>query len=98
FGAAADLLFSALNAQKLYARCPRANLRYEDILNAHGFIEVAAAGTRDPSTGRERASAQYELGLPDWHALRRAQAMLESSDDQITAQWITTGARAELTL
>lgn len=98
FGAAADLLFSALNAQTLQARCPRDNPRFEDILNAHGFIEVAAAGSRDPATGRERATAQYELGVRDWHALRRAQASLPSSDEANTAQWITSGLKSELTL
>jgi RimJ/RimL family protein N-acetyltransferase len=97
-GAAADLLFSALSAQVLYARCPRGNPRLEDILNSQGFIEVAAAGTRDPITGRERQHAQYELGLRDWQALHRAQVTLRSTEDQITAQWITTGAKVELTL
>ena len=96
--ATADLLFSALDAKKLYARCPRGNVRFEDLLNAHGFIEVAAAGSRDPATGRERSSSLYELGHRDWLEVRRAQATLHPSDDPVTAQWITTGLKKELTL
>ena len=100
-GAAADLMFSALNAQKLLARCPRDNPRFEDILNAQGYIEVAAVGSRDPATGRARNRAQYELGLRDWNALRRAQMSLPGGNDAggpTTAQWITTGLKTELTL
>lgn len=68
FGATADLAFSALNAQTLCARCPAGNERIADVLNTHGFIEVAAAGKLDPVTGAARTDALYELGLSDWLA------------------------------
>jgi RimJ/RimL family protein N-acetyltransferase len=66
FAATADLVFSALNAQKLYARSPAGSSRFDDLLNAHGFIQVAAAGHADPVTGDRRAHALYELGVRDW--------------------------------
>jgi RimJ/RimL family protein N-acetyltransferase len=68
--AAADLMFTALDAQALYADCPRGHVSIEHLLNDAGFIELVPAGSLDHQTGRPRAAALYELGRADWHTLR----------------------------
>lgn len=68
--AAADLMFTALDAQALYADCPRGHVSVEQLLNDVGFIELVPAGSLDHKTGRPRAAALYELGRADWRTLR----------------------------
>jgi RimJ/RimL family protein N-acetyltransferase len=68
--AAADLMFTALDAQALYADCPRGHVSVEQLLNDAGFIELVPAGSLDSETGRPRVAALYELGRADWRTLR----------------------------
>jgi RimJ/RimL family protein N-acetyltransferase len=70
--AAADLLFSALDAHSLYGNCPPRNAPFERMLNDAGFIELVPAGSLDHTTGRPRARALYELRRSDWVVVRSA--------------------------
>lgn len=91
--AAADLMFSALEAQRLLAHCPRGHARFEGLLNDAGFIELALAGGVDRATGRPRPHALYELRRGDWLAMCREREALPSPT--IGA---TFGRRIELAL
>jgi RimJ/RimL family protein N-acetyltransferase len=68
--AAADLMCTALDAQALYADCPRGHVSAEQLLNDAGFIELVPAGSLDGASGRPRVAALYELGRADWRTLR----------------------------
>lgn len=74
--AAADLMFSALEAQRLLAHCPRGHAGFERLLNDAGFIELAPAGSVDRATGRPRPHALHELGRSDWLAMCREREAL----------------------
>ncbi|MCS6945454.1 MAG: GNAT family N-acetyltransferase [Sutterellaceae bacterium] len=73
--AAADLMFTALNAQALYAECPFGNVSIEQLLTDAGFIEMIPAGSLDPANGRPRLSGLFELGRSDWETLRRTRLL-----------------------
>lgn len=91
--AAADLMFSALDAQRLLATCPPGHAAVERLLNDAGFIELAPAGSVDRATGRQRPKALHELGRRDWLAMCRQREALPSPT--IGA---TFGRRIELAL
>ncbi|MFN3564887.1 MAG: GNAT family N-acetyltransferase [Burkholderiaceae bacterium] len=91
--AAADLMFSALDAQRLLANCPPRHTAFERLLNDAGFIELAPAGSVDRATGRPRPHAVHELGRSDWLAMCREREALPSPT--IGA---TFGRRMELAL
>jgi RimJ/RimL family protein N-acetyltransferase len=91
--AAADLMFSALDAQRLLANCPRGHAGFERLLNDAGFIELAPAGSPDRATGRLRPHALHEIGRRDWLAMCREREALPSPT--IGA---TFGRRMELAL
>lgn len=91
--AAADLMFSALDAQRLLANCPRGDAGCERLLNEAGFIELAPAGSVDRATGRARPHALHELGRGDWLAMCRQREALPSP-----AIGATFGRRIELAL
>lgn len=91
--AAADLMFSALDAQRLLANCPRGHAGCERLLNDAGFIELAPAGSVDRTTGRPRLHALHELGRRDWLAMCREREALPSP-----AIGATFGRRMELAL
>jgi RimJ/RimL family protein N-acetyltransferase len=88
--AAADLLFAALNATTLHARCLPGQRHVERLLNEAGFIEIAPAGSLDPRSGEPRPYALYELGCSDHAAMRTATAA--------NAPAAPVRARAELAL
>jgi RimJ/RimL family protein N-acetyltransferase len=95
--AAADLMFTALDAQKLYANCPRGHALFERQLNGASFIELVPAGSLDSVTGQPRKQSLYELGVRDWKSL--ANAPHETAGAVSTAfAWMAKGARAELAL
>ncbi|MCX8116265.1 MAG: hypothetical protein N3D71_14555, partial [Burkholderiaceae bacterium] len=73
--AAADLMFTALDAQSLYAECPFGNVSIEQLLNDAGFIELVPAGSLDAATGRPRQMGLFELGRADWETLRRSRSV-----------------------
>lgn len=91
--AAADLMFSALDARRLLANCPPRHRAFEQMLNDAGFIELAPAGSVDRATGRPRPHAVHELGRSDWLAMCREREALPSPT--IGA---TFGRRMELAL
>jgi hypothetical protein len=62
---ATDLMFTALQAETLYANCPAGAAHFEKLLNDAGFIELVPAGSLDLS-GRPRRQALFELGHTDW--------------------------------
>lgn len=68
--AAAELMFGALDAQTLYANCPRGHVHFEALLNDSGFIQLVPAGSADPATGRPRPQSLFELGRRDWNLMR----------------------------
>lgn len=68
--AAMDLMFSTLDAQTLYARCPAGHTAFDALLNNVGFIEVAPAGEFDATTQRPRPHGVYEMRRADWNAMR----------------------------
>lgn len=71
--AAADLMFSALDAQKLYANCPPGHFVFEQLLNSANFIELVPAGSLDHVTGQPRRQSLYELGALEWKAFSSSQ-------------------------
>lgn len=70
-GAAVDLMFTALDAQTLYANCAPGRKLTEKWLNDVGFIELLPAGSLDPRTGKPRARGLFELGRRDWTMIRQ---------------------------
>lgn len=94
---AADLMFTALDAQKLYANCPRGHAVFERLLNDASFIELVPAGSLDHVTGQPRRHSLYELGVHDWKSLRTPR---DQAGGAVTAAvaWMAKGARAELAL
>ncbi|HTT10530.1 MAG TPA: GNAT family N-acetyltransferase [Burkholderiaceae bacterium] len=95
--AAADLMFTALDAQKLYANCPPGHLLFESLLNGASFIELVPAGSLDHVTGQPRRQSLYELGQHDWKALNKARGQAAGAVSAAVA-WLGTGQRAELAL
>jgi RimJ/RimL family protein N-acetyltransferase len=95
--AAADLMFTALDAQKLYAHCPRGHTLFERLLNDASFIELVPAGSLDPVTGQPRRQSLYELGLHDWKCLSAARE-LAAHASSVALTWMASGARRELAL
>ncbi|HYS12788.1 MAG TPA: GNAT family N-acetyltransferase [Burkholderiaceae bacterium] len=95
--AAADLMFTALDAQKLYANCPRGHVLFERLLNGASFIELVPAGSLDHVTGQPRRQSLYELGVHDWKSLSAAPHHAAGAVSSAVA-WIAKGARAELAL
>lgn len=91
--AAADLMFSALDAQRLLASCPPGHAAVERALNDAGFIELAPAGSVDRATGCARPHALHELGRRDWLAMCREREALPAP-----AAGATFGRRMELAL
>jgi RimJ/RimL family protein N-acetyltransferase len=99
--AAAELMFSTLDVRKLYARCLPGLAHFERLLNDVGFIEVAAAGSIDAKSGRQRTHAVHELGRADWMAMRRHEQATRRTHDEQSARaptWATVGLRTELQL
>jgi len=94
--AAADLMFTALDAQKLYANCPRGHALFERLLNGASFIELVPAGSLDV-TGQPRRQSLYELGVHDWKSLSAAPHHAAGAVSSAFA-WIAKGAHAELAL
>jgi RimJ/RimL family protein N-acetyltransferase len=94
---AADLMFTALDAQKLYANCPRGHALFERLLNGASFIELVPAGSLDHVTGQPRRQSLYELGVHDWKSLS---APRDQAGGAVSAAfaWMAKGARAELAL
>jgi RimJ/RimL family protein N-acetyltransferase len=95
--AAADLMFTALDAQKLYANCPRGHALCERLLNGASFIELVPAGSLDHVTGQPRRQSLYELGVHDWKALDGSREHAAGAVSA-AASWMAKGARAELAL
>jgi RimJ/RimL family protein N-acetyltransferase len=95
--AAADLMFTALDAQKLYADCPRGHALFEQLLNGASFIELVPAGSLDHVTGQPRRQSLYELGMHDWKSLGDARDQVAGAVSAV-ASWMAKGARAELAL
>ncbi|HUL66420.1 MAG TPA: GNAT family N-acetyltransferase [Burkholderiaceae bacterium] len=93
--AAADLMFSALDAQKLYANCPRGHALFERLLNGASFIELVPAGSLDHVTGQPRRQSLYELGLHDWKSMSGARAQ---GDGALSSAVAWMGKHAELAL
>ncbi len=91
--AAADLMFSALDAQRLLAACLPGHAAVERVLNDAGFIELAAAGSVDRATGCARPHALHELGRSDWLAMCREREALP-----VPSAGATFGRRIELAL
>ncbi|GAB4469705.1 MAG: hypothetical protein OHK0044_11900 [Burkholderiaceae bacterium] len=91
--AAADLMFSALDAQRLLATCPPGHAGVERLLNGAGFIELTPAGSIDRATGRPRPHALHELGRRDWLAMCREREALPAP-----VAGATFGRRMELAL
>ena len=99
--AALDLMFNTLDARTLYASCPPTYAHFVQWLNDTGFIEIAAAGGVDATTGRTRAAGMFELGRTAWTQMqpapqveRRAGSFAPTTIDGA----ITSGLRRELTL
>jgi len=95
--AAADLMFSALDAQKLYANCPRGHVIFERLLNGANFIELVPAGSLDHATGQPRRQSLYELGVQDWKAFSGTRDQAGGAVSAAVA-WMAKGAHAELAL
>jgi RimJ/RimL family protein N-acetyltransferase len=95
--AAADLMFTALAAQKLYANCPPGHLLFEHLLNSASFIELVPAGSLDHVTGKPRRQSLYELGLHDWKSLTASQHRPAGAVPAAVA-WTAKSARPELAL
>jgi RimJ/RimL family protein N-acetyltransferase len=91
--ASVDLLFGTLDAQALYADCPRQHPLFEQVLNDAGFIELVPAGSLDHTTGRPRAQSLYELRRNDWMQIRRAREQAGTP-----SMWPQTGPGSELSL
>ncbi len=94
--AAADLMFSALDAQKLYATCAPGHAYFERLLNDAGFIELVPAGSLDHATGLPRRDSLYEFGRRDWQAMRIERGV--NADESSFVSRVTTGLRMELAL
>lgn len=95
--AAADLMFSALDADKLYANCPHGHRLSECLLNDASFIELVPAGSLDALTGEPRRQSLYELGRLDWQALAGQRAR-ETTAATPAPAWARGAMRAELAL
>jgi RimJ/RimL family protein N-acetyltransferase len=95
--AAADLMFSALDAQKLYANCPPGHIVFEHLLNSANFIELVPAGSLDHVTGQPRRHSLYELGASDWNSLAASQHRPAGAVPAAVA-WTARSARPELAL
>lgn len=96
--ATADLMFSALEVERLYANCPARHAPFEQLLNEAGFIELVPAGSLDHASGRPRPLALYELGRSDWIAVRRAQSTRPSAAPVGMTSAPNTAVRHELAL
>lgn len=75
---AADLMFRAVQAKRLYANCPAGQCHFERLLNDAGFIELVPAGSLDVD-GRPRPQALYELGQRDWARMHGEQTLAAST-------------------
>jgi RimJ/RimL family protein N-acetyltransferase len=96
--AAADLMFSALDTQKLYANCPPGHILFERMLNGASFIELVPAGSLDHVTGKPRRQSLYELGAHDWKSISCARAQGVGALSAAVTSWMGKGAHAELAL
>lgn len=99
--ATAELMFGTLDVRKLYARCAPGLVHFERLLNDVGFIEVAAAGSINPQTGKPRRHAVHELGRSDWLAIRRCEEIErheQRDHPAYAASWAAAGLRPELQL
>jgi RimJ/RimL family protein N-acetyltransferase len=94
--AAADLMFTALDAHKLYANCPRGHTLFERLLNDASFIELVPAGSLDHVTGQPRRQSLYELGRNDWQSLARLRGAVPAT--AAAPAWAAGGPRRELAL
>lgn len=95
--AAANLMFTALDAQKLYANCPPGHVLFEHLLNGANFIELVPAGSLDHVTGKPRRQSLYELGLHDWKAFA-ASPHRPAGNLSSAVAWTAKSARPELAL
>jgi RimJ/RimL family protein N-acetyltransferase len=95
---AADLMFSALEAQKLLANCSTGYGHFERLLNESGFIELVPAGSLDHTAGQPRRHALYELGRKDWVAMCRGAQSNTAAAAPLVPSWANAGMRAELAL
>jgi RimJ/RimL family protein N-acetyltransferase len=98
---AADLMFSALQAQTLYANCATGHGHFQQLLRGAGFVELVPAGSLDHATGKPRRHALYELGRGDWLALCRQadEAQVRAGQSPATLpSWAAAGTRKELAL
>jgi RimJ/RimL family protein N-acetyltransferase len=95
--AAADLMFNALDAQKLYANCPRGHVLFERLLNDASFIELVPAGSLDHVTGEPRRQSLYELGAHDW---KTVSGQRDRAGGAVSAAfaWMAKDERSELAL
>ena len=90
--AAAELMFGALDAQTLFANCPRNHWLFEQMLNDTGFTQLVPAGSIDPASARPRVQSLFELGRRDWNALRGL------SDTTPLSSFGSTAPKLELSL
>ena len=99
-----DLMFSALDAQTLYARSPAGHTVFDTMLNNVGFIEVAPAGALDATTQRPHSHAVYEIRRNDWAAMRGMQGAAThevahtAGHAAVSPAWASTTPRKELAL
>lgn len=93
---AADLMFSALEAQALFANCSSGYAHFERLLSAAGFVELVPAGSLDHRTGKPRRHALFQLGRCDWLAAHREQP--GASTAPVGPSWAQAGKRVELAL
>lgn len=96
--AAAELMFSALDVTKLYATCAQGHIRFEELLNDAGFIELVPAGSIDHTTGQPRRHALFELGMRDWLSMRPESYAPDANGPMTQPAWANSAARVELAL
>lgn len=96
--AVADLMFSALATERLYANCPPRHPLFHGLLEGAGFQELVPAGSLDHTTARPRAQSLFNLGRADWCALRAGSAPLPAASRSFSSTWAASTLRHELAL
>ena len=96
--AVADLMFSALYTERLYANCAPRHALLRDLLEQAGFIELVPAGSLDQTTARPRAQSLFNLGRSDWTALHGEAAPLPATARTFASTWVASTLRHELAL
>jgi RimJ/RimL family protein N-acetyltransferase len=95
--AVADLMFSALDTQHLYANCPPKHALFEHLLNEAGFIELVPAGSLDVHTAKPRPQSLFHIGSRDWSAMHGAIAK-PLAQRAFSSTWVANTLRHELAL